>query len=153
VAPPRVLGSDTLLAGGLGGIGSAGGIVDTAARYGQSVYGGGLGADQFGAMPSVHVLWAVTVGWYAVKIGRSRWRYLGPVHTVLTIFIVIATGNHWWLDGIVAVTVLVVCAWTRYGVARAWQARHPQPAAPADEPTPVGATSLAAGEGPVLTPR
>jgi PAP2 superfamily len=107
VAPPRVVGN---------------GIVDTAAQYGQSVYGGVLSADQFSAMPSVHVLWAVTVGWYAVKIGRSRWRFMAPVHTVLTVFIVVATGNHWWLDGIVAVAVLVVCAWGRYGAARAWQA-------------------------------
>jgi PAP2 superfamily protein len=126
VAPPRVLGT---------------GIVDTAARYGQSVYGGALGADQFAAMPSVHVLWAVTVGWYAVKIGRSRWRFIAPVHTVLTIFIVVATGNHWWLDGIVAVTVLVACAWIRAGIAYAWRARQPNPSmvvpTPTDQPAPV----------------
>jgi hypothetical protein len=109
VAPPRFLG---------------GGIVDTAAEYGQSVYGGGVSADQLAAMPSVHVLWAVTIAWYAVKIGRSRWRFLAPLHGVLTVFVVVATGNHWWLDGVVAVAVLVVCAWFRYGVARAWPARH-----------------------------
>ncbi|MGD0935979.1 MAG: phosphatase PAP2 family protein, partial [Streptosporangiaceae bacterium] len=48
VAPPRML-SDT-------------GLVDTAARYGQSVYGSlGFDADQFSAMPSVHVGWALIV--------------------------------------------------------------------------------------------
>jgi hypothetical protein len=107
VAPPRVLGD---------------GIVDTALQYGQSVYGGALSADQLAAMPSVHVLWAVTVAYYAMKIGTSRWRYLGPLHAAITIFVVVATGNHWWLDGIVAVMVLVVCAWARIGVARAWAA-------------------------------
>ncbi|HEY1488054.1 MAG TPA: phosphatase PAP2 family protein [Micromonosporaceae bacterium] len=121
VAPPRVLG---------------GGIVDTAAQYGQSVYGGALSADQLAAMPSVHVLWAVTIGWYAVKIGRSRWRFLAPGHTVLTVFVVVATGNHWWLDGIVAVMVLVACVWAQYGIARAWHALHP--ARPAAEPTTPG---------------
>ena len=26
-----------------------------------------------------------------------------------------ATGNHWWLDGIVGVTVLAICAWAVFG--------------------------------------
>jgi len=109
VAPPRMMP----------------GFVDTALRYGQSVYGGGIDADQLSAMPSVHVLWAVIVGWYAVRIGKSRWRYLAPVHTVLTILVVVATGNHWWLDGIVAVAVLVACAWIRAGAVAAWRAARP----------------------------
>jgi len=99
VAPPRLLG----------------GYVDTAARYGQSVYTLGIDADQFSAMPSVHVAWAVLIGWYAVRIGRSRWRWLAVAHPVLTVFVVVATANHFWLDGIVAVAVLVSCAWTQRG--------------------------------------
>jgi hypothetical protein len=128
VAPPRVLG---------------GGIVDTAEQYGQSVYGGVLSADQLAAMPSVHVLWAVTVAYYAMTIGTSRWRYLGPLHAVITIFVVVATGNHWWLDGVVAVLVLVACAWARYGVARAWAAFRSRetPVEPVAVPEPALETS------------
>ena len=46
VAPPRLLAST--------------GMVDTAVQYGQSVYAwsGGFDADEFSAMPSVHVGWA-----------------------------------------------------------------------------------------------
>lgn len=100
------------------------GFVDTALRYGQSVYGAvGSGfADQLSAMPSVHVGWAVLVAVYVVKISPSPWRWLVLVHTTLTILIVTVTANHWWLDGVVAVLLLgmamVVERWSRVVVAR-----------------------------------
>lgn len=97
------------------------GIVDTAMKYGQSVYANGFAADQLSAMPSVHVAWAVFVGYYAWRVSPSRWRYLGVAHAVVTIFVVVATGNHWWMDGIVAVGVLVVAAWGVQGVRTAWR--------------------------------
>ncbi|MGH8960720.1 MAG: phosphatase PAP2 family protein [Jatrophihabitantaceae bacterium] len=98
------------------------GIVDTGLLYDQSVYSNGLPIDQLSAMPSMHVAWAVLVGYYTWRISPSRWRYLGPAHAVITVFVVVLTGNHWWLDGIVAVAVLAVCAWGVYGVRTAWQA-------------------------------
>jgi hypothetical protein len=100
VAPPRMLP----------------GFVDTALRFGQSVYSNGLPIDQLSAMPSIHVAWAVTVGWYAWRVSPSRWRWLGPLHAVLTCLVVVVTGNHWWLDGIVAVAILVVSAWLVAGL-------------------------------------
>jgi hypothetical protein len=106
VAPPRMLP----------------GIVDTGMRYGQSVYSNGLPIDQMAAMPSVHVAWAVLVGWYVWRISPSRWRVVGPLHAAVTSFVVVATGNHWWLDGIVAVAVLVTCAWGVFGVRTCWRA-------------------------------
>jgi hypothetical protein len=106
VAPPRMLT----------------GYHDTALEYGQSVYSNGLPIDQLSAMPSVHVAWAVIVGYYTYRISPSRWRVLGPAHAVLTILFVVITGNHWWLDGIVAVAILIACAWGVYGVRTAWQA-------------------------------
>jgi hypothetical protein len=106
VAPPRMMP----------------GIVDTAMVYHQSVYQSGIPADQLGAMPSVHVAWGVAVGWYAARVSTSRWRWIAVVHASLTVFFVVATGNHWWLDGIVAVALLVVAAWVRRGIAVAWQA-------------------------------
>ena len=108
VAPPRMLSQD--------------GFVDTAMLFHQSVYSNGLPADQLSAMPSVHVAWAVLIGYYVVRISPSRWRFIAPVHSALTIFIVAATANHWWLDGIVAVGLLVTCAWLNAG-ARAFLRR------------------------------
>jgi membrane-associated phospholipid phosphatase len=97
------------------------GIVDTAMVYGQSVYSNGLPIDQLSAMPSIHVAWAVLVGYYVWRVSPSRWRYVGPLHSVLTIVVVVVTGNHWWLDGIVGVMILVVCAWSVRGVQKAWR--------------------------------
>jgi hypothetical protein len=129
VAPPRMLP----------------GFTDTAALYHQSVYSNGLAVDQLSAMPSVHVAWAVVVGWYTVKISPSRWRRLAAAHTALTVFCVVATANHWWLDGIVATAIVAACAWLRFGIARTfrvalakWQAsRTPQPTTPGPEPVAV----------------
>jgi hypothetical protein len=94
VAPPRLLP----------------GYVDTAVKYHQSVYGLGFDADQLSAMPSVHVAWAVLIGWVTGRIGHGPWRWLGVVHAVLTTIVVVATANHFWADGIVAVAVLFVSA-------------------------------------------
>jgi hypothetical protein len=106
VAPPRMLP----------------GFVDTGMLYSESVYSNGLPIDQLSAMPSVHVAWAAIVGYYTWQISPSRWRLLGPVHTVMTVSFVVITGNHWWLDGIVAVAILILCAWGVYGVRTAWHA-------------------------------
>jgi hypothetical protein len=106
VAPPRLLD----------------GYVDTADRYGQSVYGFGLAPDQLSAMPSVHVAWAVLVGWYAWRLTRSKWRWLAVAHALVTMFVVVCTANHWWLDGVVAIAVLVACAWLTRALFAGWAA-------------------------------
>jgi hypothetical protein len=97
VAPPRMLTSL--------------GFVDLAARYGQSVYvalGSTAGADQLSAMPSVHVAWAVLVAWAVITRSTSRWRWLILLHPAITVFAVVATGNHFWADGIVAASVVAL---------------------------------------------
>jgi hypothetical protein len=96
VAPPRMLSSL--------------GFVDLAARYGQSVYGSGgtPGADQLSAMPSVHVAWAMLVAWAVITSGTSRRRWLIGAHPVLTVAVVVGTGNHFWADGIAASAIVAV---------------------------------------------
>ena len=90
VAPPR------LLAGS--------GFVDTAVRYHQSVYGPvGTGiSDQVSAMPSLHLAWACLIAVAVIQVSPSRWRWLVLAHPVLTMYVVVVTGNHFWLDGIAA---------------------------------------------------
>jgi hypothetical protein len=133
VAPPRML--------------SGIGMVDTAARYGQSVYSsrGGFEADQLSAMPSVHVGWAILVAIAVIGTLRSRWRWLAAAYPIMTLLAVVVTANHFWLDGIVAAAVLalVLAAQAVAGHRRAAGSSHPPP--PEVRHEPAGASSGAAG--------
>jgi PAP2 superfamily len=96
VAPPRLLAST--------------GMVDTAVQYGQSVYAwnGGFDADEFSAMPSVHVGWALIVAIAVITVSRNRWRWLAALYPVLTLLVVVVTANHFWLDGIAAALLVAL---------------------------------------------
>lgn len=84
------------------------GYVDLATRFGMSIYGPvGTGvSDQFAAMPSIHVGWAAVVSFGIVAVGTSRWRWVFLLHVTITMLAVSATGNHWWLDGVVAIVLI-----------------------------------------------
>jgi hypothetical protein len=99
VAPPRFL-ADL-------------GYQDLSKRFGPSIYGPvGTGvSDQFAAMPSIHVGWAAVVSLGIFAVSTSRWRWFFLLHLIITIIVVSASGNHWWLDGIVAIGLLVVGLW------------------------------------------
>jgi hypothetical protein len=86
------------------------GVLDTPLLYHQSVYGPiGTGiAAQLSAMPSVHVAWALLVGIGAVMVSSSRWRWLVLAHPALTVWVVVVTGNHFWLDGAAAAVILAL---------------------------------------------
>ncbi|MEV8394065.1 phosphatase PAP2 family protein [Streptomyces sp. NPDC056650] len=96
LAPPRLL--------------AASGLVDTGQVYGPTVYGESPGtgslANQFAAMPSLHVGWALMVAVGIIAATRSRWRWLWLLHPLLTLLVVIGTANHYWLDALVAVALL-----------------------------------------------
>ena len=117
VAPPRLLPRT--------------GMVDTAVRYGQSVYSwhGGFDADEFSAMPSVHVGWALIVALAVITVSRSRWRWLAAVYPVLTLLVVVVTANHFWLDGVVAgllVVLVLVVQRTARGIRSGKSSEGPQ---------------------------
>ena len=101
VAPPRLI--------------PALGVVDTPLLYHQSVYGPiGTGiAAQLSALPSVHVAWALLVGIGAVMVSGSRWRWLVLAHPILTCWVVVATGNHYWVDGILAALLLAAAVFAQ----------------------------------------
>jgi hypothetical protein len=67
--------------------------------------------NEFAAMPSLHVGWAV---WCAIAIITSlktTWRYLAWVYPVATMLVVVATANHYWLDGVAGTAVIGVALW------------------------------------------
>ncbi len=123
------------------------GFVDTGLLYGQSVYGaGGSGlSNQLAAMPSVHIAWSTLIAVAVIGASTSRWKWLVLAHPVVTLWAVVATGNHWWADAIVAWALLagsiaVVEVLGRYGRHRTDAALGAAPAEKADRdhltPTP-----------------
>jgi hypothetical protein len=100
------------------------GFIDAAVKYGLSVYGtGGSGiSNELAAMPSLHVGWALLVGYAVCTISTSKWRWLILLHPILTILAVTITANHWWLDGVVAGIILIVCYGIVHVAELVWQA-------------------------------
>jgi hypothetical protein len=86
------------------------GFVDSMAVYGPSAYDGVSGdvANQFAAMPSLHVGWAVAIAYIVFRTGPRPLAALAALHAATTYLVVIVTANHWWLDGIVAIALLVL---------------------------------------------
>jgi hypothetical protein len=141
VAPPRLL-PDL-------------GYVDTALLHHESVYGPyGTGlSNQLSAMPSVHVAWASIIAWYLWWHTGPRIRWIGPAHLALTVFVVVASANHWWLDGLVAVGfVALAVAGGRMAAWRTVRASPPRsrsgsssPRGPAPSASSPASSSPAAG--------
>jgi hypothetical protein len=77
------------------------GFVDAGRAYGPDPYAiaGGGSANQFAAMPSMHVAWAILAGYAIWHISGHRLvRALGALHPVITSLVVIVTGHHFVSD-------------------------------------------------------
>ncbi|GIF21929.1 membrane-associated phospholipid phosphatase [Actinoplanes tereljensis] len=108
LAPPRML--------------TAIGMVDTGRVFGPAVYGSPSTdtlTNQYAAMPSLHVAWALAIAIALMGITRSKWRWLWLAHPAITLFVVVVTGNHYWLDAIVATVLLGLVAAALNGRANA----------------------------------
>jgi hypothetical protein len=104
------------------------GFVDTITRFGPAIYskpGVESVANQYAAMPSLHVGWALIIAYGMLQVTRAPWRWLGVVHAIITTLAVVGTANHYWADALAAL-ILVVAAETL--VARR-AATHPPNAA------------------------
>ena len=118
VAPPRLLPAgfgfvDTLRAGGSGHVETS--LINTA-------------GDQYASMPSLHVAWAVWCALALYPVVR-HWavRVLVVAYPLMTTLVVVATGNHFFLDA-VAGTLLAGLTWavvSRVGRRRVEQGSHP----------------------------
>jgi hypothetical protein len=90
------------------------GFVDTIARYGPAIYtrpGVESVANQYAAMPSLHVGWALIIAYGLWQLTKSPWRWVGVAHAVLTTIAVVGTANHYWLDGLVALGLVIAAVW------------------------------------------
>jgi membrane-associated phospholipid phosphatase len=78
----------------------------------DAVFGGGgvkLSFNEYAAMPSLHVAWALIVGLVLAWAARPRVvRLLGAVYPLVMLTTVVVTGNHYLLDGIGALLVVTL---------------------------------------------
>ena len=77
------------------------GFVDAGATFGPDPYAmaGSESANQFAAMPSMHVAWAILAGYAIGQLCRNRiGRTVSIAHPILTGLVVIVTGHHFVFD-------------------------------------------------------
>ncbi|MEU6536586.1 phosphatase PAP2 family protein [Streptomyces sp. NPDC047000] len=94
------------------------GFVDTMAQYsaygwwgGQASAPRGLGGmtNQYAAMPSLHVGWALWCGVMLWRHGGTRLtKAAGVAYPLLTAIVVMGTANHYFLDAVAGVAVMGV---------------------------------------------
>ncbi|MGV9992922.1 phosphatase PAP2 family protein [Streptomyces sp. NPDC003374] len=92
------------------------GFVDTMAHYSSYGWWGGeasaprgLGGmtNQYAAMPSLHVGWALWCGVMLWRHGRTRWaRAAAVIYPLVTALVVMGTANHYFLDAVAGAAVM-----------------------------------------------
>lgn len=64
-------------------------------------------SNQYAAMPSLHIGWAF---WCALLLAPrlvSRWaKFLAAIYPLLTLFAIVVTANHYWIDGVGGIAVV-----------------------------------------------
>lgn len=100
------------------------GFVDTMSVFGPSAYNGPVAdvANQYAAMPSLHVGWAFTIALVLWRTRPGPMAALAAAHAAITVAVVLITANHWLLD--CAVGVLLV-----FGAEALLHAAHASPVA------------------------
>ncbi|MEU8239556.1 phosphatase PAP2 family protein [Actinoplanes missouriensis] len=89
LAPPRMLGET--------------GMLDLGHLFGPAVYGNPETdhlSNQYAAMPSLHFGWALVVAVALMAAIGGRRRALWLLHPAITLLVIVATGNHYWLDAV-----------------------------------------------------
>ena len=126
--PPRLLNNPVSFGGGhLTSVNY--GFVDTLQKIGGlwSFDSGTMMkiSNQYAAMPSLHTAWALWVTivmWPGVRsrVGRA----VLVVYPLATLFCIVVTANHYWLDGVAGVAALGVGYAIGRWITRQWAMHH-----------------------------
>ena len=116
VAPPRLADPE---------------IMDTVSQHSQAyrVLQPPALVNQYAAMPSLHVGWDLLMGYALVVHGRALWqRVAGVLLPLFMLVAVVATGNHYVLDAVAGIALVVASLLlVRYVQARlAQRSRRPR---------------------------
>lgn len=120
--PPRLLGN----CGDYGACRLGSPYVDTVIDVGGiwSFESTGMEAisNQYAAMPSLHIGWALWCTLVLVPRLSARWaKLLAASYPFLTMFAIVVTANHYWLDGVGAVVAVAFGLW----LSGVWDRRVP----------------------------
>ena len=64
-------------------------------------------SNQYAAMPSLHIGWSTWCAIGAWPLLRRRWQRIAVLaYPLATLFCIIVTGNHYWIDGVGGLLVL-----------------------------------------------
>jgi hypothetical protein len=98
-APPRLAGvgiADTV---------SGATSINLGSRLVSSLY------NPYAAVPSIHVGFSLLVGAAIWRLGRRRlWQLFGLVYPIGVLFVIVATGNHFFVDAAAGAAVAAVAA-------------------------------------------
>lgn len=128
------------------------GYVDTLKVFGSpwSFDSGAMNkiSNQYAAMPSLHFAWAMWSACALVPALRRGWsKALAAAYPVATLFAVVVTANHFVLDAVAGVVVLVVGGVIGFALAARFGPSGPEP-----EPEPhadqIGTPAVAGEAGP-----
>ncbi|MFI7008199.1 phosphatase PAP2 family protein [Streptomyces sp. NPDC050145] len=76
-------------------------------------------SNQYAAMPSMHIGWSLWCGLTIFALASVPWvRVLGLLYPVITLVVIVATANHFWLDAVGGMACLAfgyAVAWVWYG--------------------------------------
>lgn len=107
-------------------------------------------SNQYAAMPSMHIGWSVWCGLTVFALASVPWvRILGLLYPALTLVVIVATANHFWLDAVGG----VLCLAFGYAVARLWYGSGPYALPRRVAARGKGERRVAGGEGVVTAAR
>jgi membrane-associated phospholipid phosphatase len=102
-------------------------------------------SNQYAAMPSLHIGWST---WCAIAVWpllRRRWvKALVLLYPAATLFCIVVTGNHYWLDGVGGIIVFSIGSLIGWGLHRWNQDRLDRRHAELVEATTASTTSTTA---------
>lgn len=74
-------------------------------------------SNQYAAMPSMHIGWSVWCGLIIFALAAAPWaKILGLLYPTLTLVVIVATANHFWLDAVGG----LICLAFGFGVSYVW---------------------------------
>lgn len=79
-------------------------------------------SNQYAAMPSMHIGWSLWCGLTIFALAKLPWvRILGLLYPAVTLLVIVATANHFWLDAVGG----IICLAFGFTVAALWYGSLP----------------------------